>query len=66
MCPGFPGGNRALLAAAVLLASSLAEGRSQEELGQLSAFFTVVGDSLALLALECPENNTDPGTGGIP
>lgn len=53
-----PGGNRALLSAAVLLASSLAEGRSQEELEQLAAFFTIVGDVLALLALDAPEENT--------
>ncbi len=66
MCPGFPGGNLALLSAAVLLSTSLAEGRSQDELAQLSAFFTVVGDSLALLALEAPDGSTNQNCQPIP
>lgn len=66
MGPGFPGGNRALLSAAVLLASSLAEGRNQDELDQLSAFFAVVGDALALLSLEAPEGPSDQDHQQVP
>ena len=40
-----------LIAGAVLLAAVLAKGRSQEEIGQLAAFFTALGDILALFAL---------------
>ena len=45
-----------LLAAAVLLAVLLAWEADVDERGRMAAFFTVLGDSLALLALQpsCP------------
>ena len=45
-----------LLAAAVLLAVLLAWEADVDERGRMAAFFTVLGDALALLALQpiCP------------
>ena len=45
-----------LLAAAVLLAVLLAWEADVDERGRMAAFFTVLGDTLALLALQpsCP------------
>lgn len=37
---------------AVALSAALAQGQSQERLAKLGAFFTIVGDTLALYALE--------------
>jgi len=42
---------------AAILALQLAEGRSAQELSLLSAFFTVLGDNLALLAGQLPQVN---------
>ena len=42
---------------AAILALQLAEGRSTQELSLLSAFFTVLGDNLALLAGQLPQVN---------
>lgn len=39
---------------AAILSIQLAQGRSQEELSLLSAFFTIWGDNLALLAGQLP------------
>lgn len=44
--------NILLLAAAA--SARLAQGASAEDLGLLAAFFTVIGDNLALLALCAP------------
>ena len=42
---------------AAILALQLAEGRLTQELSLLSAFFTVLGDNLALLAGQLPQVN---------
>ena len=49
-----PEGNEGLLTAATALAISIAQGKPAEELNTLALFFTVLGDSLALLALKAP------------
>ena len=41
-----------LLTMAVALSAALAQGRSQAEVARLGAFFTIVGDTLNLYALE--------------
>lgn len=48
-----PNGDWVLIAAA-LVSIQFAQGRSEEELGFLAAFFTILGDNLALLALTRP------------
>lgn len=52
-----------LLIAASLASIQLAQGRSEEELGLMAAFFTVLGDNLALLAVTrpAPEEAADGG-----
>ena len=50
----------ALLSAGTALAICIARDRTADELSNLAAFFTVLGDQLALLALkkgECAEGN---------
>ena len=49
-----------LLTAATALSVALAQGKSQNELSRLAAFFTLVGDTLALLALQL-ESSSDCG-----
>ena len=44
------GDSRELLALAVALSMLLAQGQDAQQLGRLAAFFTVVGDTLALFA----------------
>lgn len=41
-----------LLTMAVAFSAALAQGQSQTQLARLGAFFTIVGDTLALYALE--------------
>mgnify|MGYP006985828524 CR=1 FL=1 len=41
-----------LLTMAVAFSAALAQGQSQAQLAKLGAFFTIVGDTLALYALE--------------
>lgn len=41
-----------LLTMAVALSAALAQGQSQAQLAKLGAFFTIVGDTLSLYALE--------------
>lgn len=41
-----------LLTMAVALSAALAQGQSQTQLAKLGAFFTIVGDTLNLYALE--------------
>ena len=41
-----------LLTMAVALSAALAQGKSQAQLAKLGAFFTIVGDTLNLYALE--------------
>ena len=51
--PCTPGnGSRSLAIAAVLTAEALTRGRTAEEIGQMAAFFTVLGDTMALLAFD--------------
>lgn len=49
-----------LLIVATIVSIQLGQGRSAEELGLLAAFFTVLGDNLALLAV----TRTAPEGGG--
>ena len=44
---------------AAILSIQLAQGRSQEEISLLSAFFTVLGDNLALLAGQLPQEASE-------
>lgn len=44
----------ALVLLAALSAIQLSQGKAAEELSELAAFFTVLGDNLALLALSSP------------
>lgn len=46
-----------ILLLSVAAAAKLAQGRTADEISLLAAFFTVLGDNLALLALE-PGGNT--------
>ena len=41
-----------LLTMAVAFSAAVAQGQSQSQLAKLGAFFTIVGDTLALYALE--------------
>lgn len=51
--PCTPGnGSRSLAIAAVLTAEALTQGRTADEIGQMAAFFTVLGDTMALLAFD--------------
>ncbi|MBS7218271.1 MAG: hypothetical protein KH028_02505 [Oscillospiraceae bacterium] len=57
-------GSDAAAAAAAGTAASLARGLNQEELNRLAAFFTVLGDLLALYALDAPDGQHNiPPTG---
>lgn len=40
---------------AAIASAQVARGRSAADIGLLAAFFTVIGDNLALLALGSPE-----------
>lgn len=40
------------MALSMALSMALAQGKNQEELARLAAFFTLVGDTLALLSLQ--------------
>lgn len=51
-CSG-PSGE-ALLIIATLVSLQIAEGKTADQLGTLAAFFSVLGDSLALLAVRRP------------
>ncbi len=48
------------LSLAVTAAVALAQGRTEEEITRMAMFFTVLGDSLALLALDAPEEVSGP------
>ena len=55
--------NEGLLTAATALSIALSQGKTAEELETLGLFFSVLGDSLALLALCAPnETNCKEGT----
>lgn len=48
----FDSDSRDLLVLAVTLACALAQDQGQDEIGRMAAFFTVLGDVLALFALQ--------------
>ena len=51
--PCTPGNeSRALAIAAVLTADALTHDRTPEEIGRMATFFTVLGDTMALLAFD--------------
>ena len=50
-----------LLTMAVALSAALAQGQSPEQLSKLGAFFTIVGDTLNLYALQ-PSQGDRAGT----
>ena len=51
--PCTPGNeSRALAIAAVLTADALTHDRTSEEIARMAAFFTTLGDTMALLALD--------------
>lgn len=51
--PCSPGNHsRAIAVAAVLTADALTKDRSADEIGRMAAFFTVLGDTMALLAFD--------------
>jgi hypothetical protein len=52
-CPEDSSGE-ALLIAATATSIAIAKGKTEDELAILAAFFTVLGDSLALLAAASP------------
>ncbi len=52
-----PDGPTLLLLAAVV-SLQLAQGRSEEDLSLMGAFFTVLGDNLALLAASLPQGGS--------
>ena len=54
--------NEGLLAAATALSIALSKGKTAEELETLGLFFSVLGDSLALLALRAPSEDCKNGT----
>lgn len=49
-----------LLTAGTALAIEMSRTMTAEELALLAAFFTVLGDQLALLALKKPEDDQSP------
>lgn len=46
-----------ILTMAVALSAALAQGQSQAQLAKLGAFFTIVGDTLNLYALQPSQTN---------
>jgi NADH:ubiquinone oxidoreductase subunit K len=52
MCSLFDRDSRELLVLAVALAVLLAQDQTDDEVGKMAAFFTIVGDVLALFALQ--------------
>ena len=53
-CCGSQGQGGDLVAVAAALSVLLAQGKTAEQISLLAALFTIVGDSLALLALKAP------------
>ncbi len=45
-----------LVTTAAIISLQIAQGRSADELSLLAAFFTVLGDNLALIAEQLPED----------
>ena len=53
-CCGSQGQGSDLVTAAAALSVLMAQGKTAEQISLLAALFTIVGDSLALLALKAP------------
>ena len=53
-CCGSQGQGGDLVATAAALSVLMAQGKTAEQISLLAALFTIVGDSLALLALKAP------------
>ena len=53
-CCGSQGQGSDLVAAAAALSVLIAQGKTAEQISLLAALFTIVGDSLDLLALKAP------------
>ena len=69
VCNKFPEDSHVLVLAAVIMACVLIKDQSLEDIGRMAAFFTVLGDTIALLALHpvyqpC-EETTDRGLHAI-
>lgn len=60
MARGWNGNNGQLMGLASALSLLLAQGQEAEQIGRMAAFFTLLGDSLALLALQAPEDCLPP------
>ena len=56
-CCGSQGQGGDLVAAAAALSVFMAQGKTAEQISLLAALFTIVGDSLALLALKAPSES---------
>lgn len=52
MCSLFDSDSRELLVLAVSLACALAQGQEENQIARMAAFFTLLGDTLALFALQ--------------
>lgn len=51
--PCIPGnGSRALAVAAVITAEALTRGRTADEIGEMAAFFTILGDTMTLFSFD--------------
>jgi hypothetical protein len=55
-----------LLTIAVAFSAALSQGLDQAQLAKLGAFFTIVGDTLALYALEPAQPGTAAAQNGTP
>ena len=67
-CCGSQGRGGDLVAAAAALSVLIARGKTEEQISLLAALFTIVGDSLGLLALKAPSEENccgqnEPQTG---
>lgn len=51
--PCMPGnGSRSLAIAAVITAEALTRGRTPDEIGEMAAFFTILGDTMTLFSFD--------------
>ncbi|MGI5962611.1 MAG: hypothetical protein ACOX7N_02710 [Lawsonibacter sp.] len=55
MASSFDCSSQELIVLASTLAAALAKGQSPETIGRMAAFFTLLGDTLAVFALESSE-----------
>ncbi|MDD5937441.1 MAG: hypothetical protein PUC36_00280 [Clostridiales bacterium] len=55
--------NQSLVLLAALVSIQIAQQVTEEQLELLAAFFTVLGDSLALLSVTPPEESAQSGSG---